>query len=101
MATASQKDAYEETTRSQDDLQENDIASAPKLPDRLADESYKLFSKVQVTEPTPEEARRIRNKCLWRILPFLCIGYHLMYVDKQTVCQLPCSTPWRLSSTDA
>lgn len=101
MATASQKDAYEETTRSQDDLQENDIASAPKLPDRLADESYKLFSKVQVTEPTPEEARRIRNKCLWRILPFLCIGYHLMYVDKQTVCQLPCSTPWCLSSTDA
>jgi hypothetical protein len=59
--------------------------NVPKLPDRYADESYKLFSKVQVTDPNPEEARRIRNKLLWRILPFLCIGYHLMYVDKQTV----------------
>jgi hypothetical protein len=58
--------------------------NAPVLPQRYADESYKLFSKVQVNDPTPEEARVIRNKCLWRILPFLCIGYHLMYVDKQT-----------------
>ena len=65
---------------------ETNAAIAPRLPDRYADESYKLFSKVQVEEPTPEEARIIRNKCLWRILPFLCIGYHLMYVDKQTVC---------------
>lgn len=65
------------------------LAHAPKLPDRYADESYKLFSKIQVTDPTPEEARRIRNKCLWRILPFLCVGYHLMYVDKQTVCSQP------------
>lgn len=62
------------------------LPNTPRLPDRYADESYKLFSKVQVSDPTPEEARRIRNKCLWRILPFLCIGYHLMYVDKQTVC---------------
>jgi hypothetical protein len=59
--------------------------NAPVLPQKYADESYKLFSKVQVNDPTPEEARIIRNKCLWRILPFLCIGYHLMYVDKQTV----------------
>jgi hypothetical protein len=65
---------------------ETNGVNAPRLPDRYADESYKLFSKVQVEEPTPEEARIIRNKCLWRILPFLCIGYHLMYVDKQTVC---------------
>jgi hypothetical protein len=65
---------------------ETTAATTPRLPDRYADESYKLFSKVQVEEPTPEEARIIRNKCLWRILPFLCIGYHLMYVDKQTVC---------------
>ncbi|KIW12676.1 hypothetical protein PV08_09954 [Exophiala spinifera] len=59
--------------------------NVPRLPDRYADESYKLFSKVQVEAPTPDEARIIRNKCLWRILPFLCIGYHLMYVDKQTL----------------
>ncbi|KAH7137915.1 allantoate permease [Dendryphion nanum] len=60
-------------------------AAPPKLPDRFADESYKLFSKVQVSEPTPEEAKRIRNKLIRWILPFLCIGYHLMYVDKQTL----------------
>lgn len=65
---------------------ENDFINTPKLPDQFADESFKLFSKIQVTDPTPEEAIQIRNKCLWRVLPFLCIGYHLMYVDKQTVC---------------
>ena len=59
--------------------------ATPKLPDRFADESYKLFSQVTVEPPTPEEARRIRNKCIRWILPFLCLGYHLMYVDKQTV----------------
>ncbi|KAJ5506333.1 Major facilitator superfamily domain general substrate transporter [Penicillium expansum] len=64
---------------------DNEFNTAPKLPDQFADESFKLFSKIQVTEPTPEEARQIRKKCLWRILPFLCIGYHLMYVDKQTL----------------
>ncbi|RSL42315.1 hypothetical protein CEP54_015522 [Fusarium duplospermum] len=57
----------------------------PKLPDRYADESYKLFSQVKVDPPTPEEAQRIRNKCIRWILPFLCVGYHLMYVDKQTL----------------
>jgi hypothetical protein len=66
-------------------LTDTAAADAPVLPQRYADESYKLFSKIQVNDPTPEEARIIRNKCLWRILPFLCIGYHLMYVDKQTV----------------
>lgn len=87
VTTMSSKIAYEETTHSQQDSQEeNEPASTTlKLSDRSADESYKLFSKVQVSDPTPEEARIIRNKCLWRILPFLCIGYHLMYVDKQTV----------------
>ncbi|KAL7941292.1 major facilitator superfamily domain-containing protein [Trichoderma barbatum] len=81
------KVAYEETTHSQPDSQEEHefTRTTLKLSDRAADESYKLFSKVQVSDPTPEEARRIRNKCLWRILPFLCIGYHLMYVDKQTL----------------
>ena len=63
----------------------NAAGDAPVLPQRCADESYKLFSKIQTNGPTPEEARIIRNKCLWRILPFLCIGYHLMYIDKQTV----------------
>ncbi|KAJ5899313.1 hypothetical protein N7495_004057 [Penicillium taxi] len=56
-----------------------------KVLDQFADESFKLLSKIQVSDPTPEEARAIRNKCLWRILPFLCIGYHLMYIDKQTL----------------
>lgn len=82
------KAAYEETTLSQPDSQDASSSAGPtvRLSDRLADESYKLFSTVHVSDPTPEEARIIRNKCLWRILPFLCIGYHLMYVDKQTVC---------------
>lgn len=69
-------------------IENNNGADLPVLSDRFADESYKLFQKLQVTDPTPEEARRIRNKCLWRILPFLCIGYHLMYVDKQTVSSI-------------
>ncbi|CAI7590219.1 unnamed protein product [Penicillium bialowiezense] len=78
------KSAMEATARTNEDS-DNEISSAPKVPDQFADESFKLFSKIQVTDPTPEEATRIRNKCLWRILPFLCIGYHLMYVDKQTL----------------
>ncbi|GMG06139.1 unnamed protein product [Aspergillus oryzae] len=55
----------------------NDVAQLPKLSQRYADESYKLFSKVSVADPTPEEAIKIRNKCLWRVLPFLCIGASL------------------------
>ncbi|CAG9990717.1 unnamed protein product [Clonostachys byssicola] len=53
--------------------------------ERFADESYKLFSKINATELSPEEAKKLRNKCLWRVIPFLCLGYHLMYVDKQTL----------------
>ncbi|KAL5042985.1 hypothetical protein BDW71DRAFT_200163 [Aspergillus fruticulosus] len=56
-----------------------------KIPAQFADESFKLFSKIQAADPTPDEAKAIRNKCLWRIIPLLCIGYHLMYVDKQTL----------------
>ncbi|KAF9887941.1 hypothetical protein FE257_009463 [Aspergillus nanangensis] len=81
---ASYKSDYEQTI-SGVSMSEGGVSSAPKLPDQFADESYKLFSKVQVSYPTPEEARKIRNKCLWRILPFLCVGYHVMYVDKQTL----------------
>jgi hypothetical protein len=77
------KSAIEATTQSEDS--DHERGTAPKVPDQFADESFKLFSKIQVTESTPKEAKLIRNKCLWRILPFLCIGYHLMYVDKQTV----------------
>ncbi|KAJ5087796.1 hypothetical protein N7456_011412 [Penicillium angulare] len=86
MATNHPKSRYETTTETdgEDDAQ-NIINDAPKVPDQFADESFKLFSKIDVAEPTLEEARNIRNKCLWRILPFLCIGYHLMYVDKQTL----------------
>ena len=58
----------------------------PKVPTQYADESYKLFSQIgEIDDPTPEEARKIRNKCIRRILPFICVGYHVMYVDKQTV----------------
>jgi hypothetical protein len=60
----------------------------PKVPTQYADESYKLFSQIQVDDPTPEEAKIIRNKCVKWILPFICIGYHVMYVDKQTVVAL-------------
>ncbi|KAF2634651.1 MFS general substrate transporter [Massarina eburnea CBS 473.64] len=58
---------------------------ALKLPDQYADESYKLFSQIKVQDPTPEQARRIQKKLIRWILPFLCVGYHLMYIDKQTL----------------
>lgn len=75
----------DDSVQAVDIVNDDVLAQAPKLSGRYADESYKLFAKVKVTDPTPEEARRIRNKCLWRIIPFLCFGYHIMYVDKQTV----------------
>lgn len=84
MAVGTSKTGLQATTLVTEDSKDMP-SSAPKLPDQFADESFKLFSKIKATDPTPGEARRIRNKCLWRILPFLCIGYHLMYVDKQTV----------------
>ncbi|KAF2703809.1 MFS general substrate transporter [Pleomassaria siparia CBS 279.74] len=62
-----------------------ETVDTPKLPDRFVDESYKLFSQVSVDDPTPEDALRIRKKLVRWILPFLCVGYHLMYVDKQTL----------------
>ena len=84
MAVENQKPGFVAETQVNEES-DNEF-NTPKLPDQFADESFKLFSKIQVTDPTPEEAILIRNKCLWRVLPFLCIGYHLMYVDKQTVC---------------
>jgi hypothetical protein len=86
MAAETQKPGFVAETQANGESG-NEFNTTPKLPDQFADESFKLFSKIQVTDPTPEEAIQIRNKCLWRILPFLCIGYHLMYVDKQTVSQ--------------
>lgn len=85
MAVEDHKPGFVAETQANEES-DNDFNNTPKLPDQFADESFKLFSKIQVTDPTPEEAIQIRNKCLWRVLPFLCIGYHLMYVDKQTVC---------------
>ena len=73
------------TTESHSASQSEELSNGIKVPARFADESFKLFSKIQVAEPTPKEAIAIRNKCLWRIIPFLCLGYHLMYLDKQTV----------------
>ncbi|KAH8760546.1 major facilitator superfamily domain-containing protein [Diaporthe sp. PMI_573] len=71
----------EETTSSED----GSAVAVPKLLDRYADESYRLLSQVKVEPPTPEEAERIRKKCVRWVIPFICLGYHLMYVDKQTL----------------
>ncbi|KAL4977142.1 major facilitator superfamily domain-containing protein [Aspergillus desertorum] len=79
------KSALEATRESRDGNKSEELSNSIKVPAQFADESFKLFCKIQVTDPTPEEAKTIRNKCLWRITPFLCIGYHLMYVDKQTL----------------
>ncbi|KAF3769711.1 MFS general substrate transporter [Cryphonectria parasitica EP155] len=76
------KPALEETTASS---QDEEAPVVPKLSDRYADESYKLLSRIKVEPPTPEEAERIRKKCVRWIIPFICLGYHLMYVDKQTL----------------
>jgi hypothetical protein len=57
----------------------------PKLSGCYADESYKLFSKVDVEEVSPEEARRLRDRYIEWILPFLCIGYDLISIEKQGV----------------
>lgn len=74
MMKTPQKDAYEATTAHATIGGDNDItADTLKLPDRYADESYKLFSESKVTDPVPEEATKIRDKLLWRIVPFLCI----------------------------
>ena len=59
--------------------------NVPKVPPRYADESFKLFSKIHVEDQTLGEALRIKRKLVWRIIPFLCVCYHLMYIDKQTV----------------
>jgi hypothetical protein len=34
---------------------------------------------------SPEEARRLRDKYIEWILPFLCIGYDLISIEKQGV----------------
>ncbi|CAK1361717.1 putative transporter [Cercospora beticola] len=77
--------AKDKTTTDAKPVSSSGDAVPPKLPARYADESYKLFSKVQADEPTEAEAKIIRNKCVRWVLPFLCVGYHLMYVDKQTL----------------
>lgn len=78
---ATSKLAVEETTPSDD----GSAVAVPKLLNRYTDEIYKLLSQVKVEQPTPEEAERIRNKCVRWVIPFICLGYHLMYVDKQNV----------------
>lgn len=82
---ASSKTTSEVNTSSQED---GSAVLRPKLLDRYADESYKLLSQVKVKPPTTEEAERIRKKCVRWLIPFICLGYHLMYVDKQTVSML-------------
>lgn len=81
---ATSKVPIEETMTSDD----GSAAAVPKLLDRYADESYKLLSQVKVEPPTPEEAERIRKKCVRWVIPFICFGYHLIYVDKQTASGL-------------
>lgn len=73
-------------------VEDGPSAVVPKLSDRFADESYKLLSQIKVEAPNPEEAEIIRKKCVRWIIPFICIGYHLMYVDKQTVSLSPMLT---------
>lgn len=77
-----------------------DISNVPKLSDRFADESYKILSQIKVGAPTPEQAERIRKKCTIWIIPFICLGYHLMYVDKQTVSRLSSSAQHRVGCQD-
>ncbi|KIH91178.1 allantoate permease [Sporothrix brasiliensis 5110] len=60
-------------------------AHLAKRSDRYADESYRLLSSIKVEPPTPDEAARLRRKAIRWILPLICVGYHLMYVDKQTL----------------
>lgn len=79
----SPKEPFEAITSSED--RDGSVIVVPKLLDRYADESYKLLSQVKVDPPTTEEAERIRKKCVRWVIPFICIGYHLMYVDKQTL----------------
>ncbi|ROV93337.1 hypothetical protein VSDG_06848 [Cytospora chrysosperma] len=79
----SSKEPFEAITSSED--RDGSATVVPKLLDRYADESYKLLSQVKVDPPTTEEAERIRKKCVRWVIPFICIGYHLMYVDKQTL----------------
>ena len=74
-------------------VEEESPVRLAKLSDRYADESYKLLSEIKVDPPTPEEALRICRKAISWILPFICVGYHLMYVDKQTVGSLPFCFP--------
>ncbi|KUI70389.1 putative transporter PB10D8.01 [Cytospora mali] len=78
---ASSKAPIETTTASENES----VVEVPKLLDRYADESYKLLSQVKVDPPTPEDVERIRKKCVRWVIPFICLGYHLMYVDKQTL----------------
>lgn len=79
---ATSKLTINEMSSSQDEAAQPTV---PKLSDRYADESYKLLSQVKVDPPTPDEAEQIRKKCVRWVIPFICVGYHLMYVDKQTV----------------
>ncbi|KAK7745523.1 hypothetical protein SLS53_003023 [Cytospora paraplurivora] len=81
----SSKVAFEATTTATSEDGSAPAPTVPKLSDRFADESYKLLSQIKVDPPTPEEAERIRKKCVRWVIPFICIGYHLMYVDKQTL----------------
>ena len=54
---------------------------APSVPAKFADESFKLFASLgPVEDPTPEEARGIKRRATLVVLPFLCVGYHLMSV---------------------
>ena len=54
---------------------------APSVPAKFADESFKLFASIgPVEDSTPEEARRIKRRATLIVLPFLCVGYHLMSV---------------------
>lgn len=101
LTMASSKVAFESTTTATSEDGSAPAPTVPKLSDRFADESYKLLSQIKVDPPTPEQAERIRKKCVRWVIPFICLGYHLMYVDKQTVSMprdIDISCEWLLTS---
>ena len=52
----------------------------PKVTMQFTDEPYKLFLQIQVDEPTPDEARTIRNKYIKWILPIIYLLWILYHV---------------------
>ncbi|CAI7660982.1 unnamed protein product [Penicillium manginii] len=58
MSSSSSDQGVKATVQAKEkDESQTELNTAPKVPDQFADESFKLFSKIQVEEPTPQEAQ--------------------------------------------